>query len=492
MTESLLILFCYAIILYFSFHLSRKKVGEDSANEIDKKIMAGHKVSMIFMTPSVFNHWTWVTTIIGAAEASILYGISGTISYAFGASIAFAIMILVVVKFSNLMPEGVFITDFIHKRFSEKTRLLFYILSVSIVLYIQVEMAAGLGFVFNGLFGVSFKIVAILSVSFAIVFVAITGIRGILYNDLISFVLIVSIFIVILTTVLNKFDIGFVYERINTRIQSGSDFVPKDFFNVFATGGLRYFIAAIFIGLGQTTIDPSYYLKSHITKDRKTFLRSFIVGGILMFIPISMLSGYIFGITSVALGYDLSTSENDSVLIASQMMLDHFGPTMQILTGSLLLLIVITTIISSSMGILTLAALDIYPNKINPEGSEDDGIRFGKIFMTIIAGIGGLLTISLEKISLLTIDIFCGIVFTAAFSVILMGFVSKKKLGDFAAIAVILGAVSGFLVWILYSQNSFNYLYGILTSFAVPIIFLTLISIFIKDYFNFYSLNKYR
>jgi Na+/proline symporter len=152
-------------------------------------------------------------------------------------------------------------------------------------------------------------------------------------------------------------------------------------------------------------------------------------------------------------------------------------------------MIAISTIISSLMGILALSSMDICREIIEKEPSDGSRIRFGRLFTVIIGCIGSLLTISLEKISLLTIDTYCGILFSAAFSVILMGFLSKKRLGNLAVAAVILGAVFGFIIQLSMMYNPFNWFYAILASFFFPILFLAVCGCFIRDRFNFYSLK---
>ena len=142
------------------------------------------------IAPSIFTSWVWPTTIVGAAEAGIIYGVSGGLAYALGAGIGFIMLIVLLHRFHTLMPDTPFITSFIEKRFSKNARSAYMFLTVLIALYLIIEMSAGIGFVLSGLFSVSFKLVTFLTVMVAIVFVVKAGIRGMLYNDFLNFFMI--------------------------------------------------------------------------------------------------------------------------------------------------------------------------------------------------------------------------------------------------------------------------------------------------------------
>jgi Na+/proline symporter len=491
MIKAVLIIAVYVFILMLVIRLYRRGRSPGDKNSLTQFILAGKNVSSVFLTPSVFTQWVWVTTIIGAAEAGILYGVSGIIAYNLGAVIAFIILILLISKLYKLVPDGIFINDFIKDRFSGNAKILFDALSVGIVIYMQIEMAAGLGFVYNGLFGMPFQAVVIVSVGISVAFIVLVGTRGMLMSEALSFVVIEALFLVTVFTVIGKFDLAFLYERLGESSAQAAATEPMNYLAFYTEGGFKYFIAAIFIALAQITIEPGYYLKAKIAKSRKDFTRSFVIGGVFLFIPIGALSGVVFGLTALALDFDLHSVDNSSVMISSKMILEHFGAPLQIVVGALVLVIAISKLISTSAGLMSVASIDIYDNITSGAVSERDRISFGKIFTVVIGSISGLLAISLEKISLLTIDIFCGIMFSAAFSVIIVGFFSRKKLGNFAIFATVLGAAAGFITWVFMFGDESNWFYGVLMSFAVPIVFLGVVSLFIRDRFNFRSFNRY-
>jgi Na+/proline symporter len=442
---SISIVILYVLIL-LTIHLVLRKRIEHT---LDSFVFTGNNVGTALLAPSVFVAWIWPTSIIGAAEAGIAYGVSGGIAYAFGAGIAFFFMIIIIHRFHSLMPDQPFVSEFIRKRFSAEANTVYLFLMVLISIYLIVEMAAGIGFVFSGLFGVSFKMVTFSIVAFSIIFIVRNGIKGVLINDCINSILILVGFGVIVGLIFMKFDpetlrLGLLDVQNNPE---NNNYNPE-ILNYFALGGIRYFVAAIVVGLAQTCFDPAYNLRAFIAKDEKTFLRSFFIGGVLLFCPVALLSSIVLGHSLLVLNIELSEVINLSTIIASKIFIDLLPIWASVLFAFVMLCITMTTISSSLVGILSLASYNIYPTLLKSKTQDEKQILFGRVFTIIIGLICALIAISLEKISLLTLDTFCGILFAAPCSVLIMGLLSKKKLGRLSVTAIFIGATSGFCFWI--------------------------------------------
>lgn len=480
-----LIIVGYAGILAL-VHLGIKHQG-DGFNEI---IFMGKKVPCYLLAPSIFCSWVWPTSIIGAAEAGIRYGLSGGIAYALGAGIGFAMLTLIIVRFQRLMPNTPFISEFIGKRFSPRTKTIFFILITAIAIYIIVEMSVGIGFVLSGLFGISFKIVTFLSVVIAMIFILTTGIRGLIYNDLINFFIIAILFGTVATLVLHKFDVDFIYQGLlEVKTNPANSNYNPEVFNYFAAGGVRYFISAIIVGFAQTCVDPSYSLRAHIALNEKSFVKSFVLGGVILFMPAAALSSIVLGYTALALNFELGEHVNLSIILSSKMFLDQFPLWISIIFAFAMFAITMTTILSSLMGLLGISSTNIYTERFNPKASNKEKLIFGRTFTASIGLICALIGISLENVSLLTLDTFCGILFAAPAGVLLVGLFSKKKFGDYSLFAISLGAVSGFILWLRYIESGTSWFYGTLLSFFAPIVFLWLVGLIKKEQFNMHSLK---
>mgnify|MGYP001317838657 FL=1 len=243
------------------------------------------------------------------------------------------------------------------------------------------------------------------------------------------------------------------------------------------------------MGFAQTCIDPAYSLRAYIAPDEKSFVRSFILGGVVLFMPVAMISSVILGYTVLALNFELDGIINLSTVISSKMFLEQFPLWVSALFAFMMFAITMTTILSSLMGIMGIAAFDIYTERIVSRAEEKGKLIFGRVFTVLIGLICALIGISLEKISLLTLDTFCGILFAAPCGVLVMGLLSRKPFGNLSVIAIILGAGAGFFVWLLLADSKSDWFFGTLLSFCGPMLFLWVAGKFTKQKFNMISLR---
>ena len=480
-----LIIAGYAGILTLVHFKSKQNKGS-----LTEMIFMEKKVPCYLLAPSIFCSWVWATTIIGAAEAGIRYGISGGMAYALGAGIGFAMLTVVMVRFQRLMPDTPFITEFIGKRFTARTKIVYLILVTLIAVYIIVEMSAGIGFVLSGLFGISFKMVSFFSVMVALVFILTSGIRGLLYNDLVNFFIISVLFCSVIALVLYKYNPEFIYlGLLDVKINPGNINYNPEVFNYFAAGGIRYFVSAIIVGFAQTCIDPSYSLRAHIALNEMTFVKAFVMGGIVLFMPAAILSSIVLGYTALALQFELGADINLSIVLSSKMFLEQFPLWVSIIFAFAMFAITMTTILSSLMGLYGISAANIYHDNFKPGADGREKLIFGKTFTASIGLICALIGISLENVSLLTLDIFCGILFAAPAGVLLVGLFSKKKFGDHSLFAICLGAGLGLALWLRYIESETIWLYSTLLSFVCPVVFLWLTGLFETENYNMSSLK---
>lgn len=475
------------MLLVFIYHFSK---AEQSAHDINSYIFFGGSAPSFLIAPSIFTSWVWPTTIVGAAEAGIIYGVSGGLAYALGAGIGFIMLIVLLHRFHTLMPDTPFITSFIEKRFSKNARSAYMFLTVLIALYLIIEMSAGIGFVLSGLFSVSFKLVTFLTVMVAIVFVVKAGIRGMLYNDFLNFFMITISLGVLVFIIIDKFSIHFIYDSLkDVALNRSNQNHNPSILNLATLGGTRYFIIATIVGIAQTIIDPSYAIRAKIAVTEKAFIKSFLLGGVFLFMPVAIISSTILGFTMLTSNPNISDYVNLSTLISSEIFIEQFPVLVSVLFAFLMYAVTMTTIISSLMGILGISTVNFYRESINSEGDERKKIIFGKTFTVSIGFMCALIGISLEKISLLTLDNFCGILFAAPCSVLIMGLLGKKDYGSSPLIALSLGLFCGFSFWFINMDVQTNWFYGTLISFFLPILILLLWGIIRNRKFNFTSLK---
>lgn len=456
---------------------------------IEEYLFAGNNVPFGLLAPSIFTSWLWVTSIVGAGEAGFRFGISGGLSYSLGAGLAFAIFVPILIKIKRMMPGGMTVIDFVGERFTPFLKDVYYVFAILVVIYVIVEQSAGIALVFNGLFHVSFKKIAFITVILCSCYAVWKGMRGVLYNELINFFVISVGILLFAFIILHRFNIETLYDGLRSVSHDplNSNYNPQAM-NLLSKSGLMYAFSAVLIGLGQILVDPAYYMKAYIARDEKTIIRAFLAGGVLYWMPAAIISSFIIGYVTLSQNIDLSQAVNLSIDISTYVLTTNFGWEIEVIFAVLIFCIGCTSIIHCLIGVQSLYTLDFYKNKINNAATEDEKVKFGKIVMLLIALLCALISISLEKISLLTIDTFSGIFFAAPCGVILVGIVSKKVLGNTAWISIAIGIIAGFAAWIRIPDKELDYFFGIAFSFFIPLVFLSIISMLSQGNFNFKKL----
>ncbi len=379
---------------------------------IHEYLFAGKRVPFGLLAPSIFTSWIWVTSIVGSGEAGFLFGISGGLSYSLGAGIAFAFFTLMVIKIKRMMPEGMTVIDFVGVRFSQRLKDVYYIFAILVIIYVIIEQSAGIALVFNGLFHVSFKKIAFITVMLCGCYVVWKGMRGVLFNELVNFFLISIGILLFAFIILQRYDILTLYQGLNSvaNDSSNKNYNPQAM-NLLSKSGMMYAFSAVLIALGQILVDPAYYMKAYIAKDEKTIIRSFLVGGVIYWMPVAVISSFVIGYVTLSQNIDLSQALNLSIDLSTNVLTNYFGIETEVLFAFLVFCIGCTSIIHCLIGVQCLYTLDFYKNKINPSATDKEKIKFGKIITLLIALLCALISISLEKVSLLTIDVFSGIFF---------------------------------------------------------------------------------
>jgi len=488
-----LLILAYVIVLLILFCVLKRKYRSEEQSILNY-ILAGKKVPVWLLTTSVFSAWIWVTTIIGSAEACVLYGLTGAIGYSVGASISFLVFIAVILFMQKLMPESTSFLEFMGERYTKGVKDLYYVFAVLTTVYVAIEQAAGISFVLNGFFDTSYKKIAFLSVLIAIVFVVLAGMKGILMNEFVSAVIILIGFGIFIFSVFQGFNMTELKQGLMD-VQNNPSNVNynPDVLNIASVTGIRYSIMAVVIAFGQILFDPAYYLKASIAKSPQAARKAFLIGGILIWCPVGLVSAFTLGFLSISMKIDFSESLNISADIPTKLIIPYLGEPMVLLFSFVIICIGITTINHYLIGIQAIFTIDYYKNKVKKDAGESEKIKFGKVVVILVGIFCALIAISLEDISLLTIDMFCGVFFAAPCGALFAGLLSKKTYRGIPIISIFLGLVSGFYVWVfLISDNNWAWFWGIMASFFVPMLFLVLCSFFIKTDYNFARLRFWR
>ena len=123
------------------------------------------------------------------------------------------------------------------------------------------------------------------------------------------------------------------------------------------------------------------------------------------------------------------------------------------------------------IGFLGVFSMDLYETVNGSNGTDRDKIVFGRILIVAMGLFCASMTIALENISLLTIDVFCAIFFAAPCVPLLIGIISQRNFGKLPVISVVAGIIGGLIVWMSASGGiSENQFAGMGASLLIPLI----------------------
>jgi len=485
-----LILLSLGVLLFFiaSYAIKRHPI-----KNINNFVIAGRYISFGFLASSVLVAWTWTTTIMGAAEAGMWYGISGGISYSLGASIPFLLFVPLVLRLKRIMPNAVTYTEFVGERYGRVTKDIYFVFAVLVVLYVFIEQLVGIGLVFNNVFGIPFKITVFTVAMIVTSYITKGGIRGAFHNNVVHFFIICTLLGVIFFYVAKYIDIKMIYEGlIDTATNSGSTNYNPSILMLNSISGFKYGVIAIVVAFGQVLLDQGYYSIAMSSVDRKSLIWGFLVGAVFAWMPISIISANLFGHTAIALKLSPGHGINTTTDIATYILAAYCGPAASIIFAIMIFSIGVSTGGNCLVGLQALFAVDYYSSKLKPDANDDEKIRFGRIITVCIGSLCALIAISLEGISLLKIDMFSGIFFAAPCGALIAGLYSKKVNEKIAVMSIFAGLLSGIGIWVYFGDLNESWFYGCMISLLVPVIIIIVVSFFSKGQFNFAKLRYYK
>ena len=416
-------IFAGCILLLAGIYLTARK-GIDTHN-IQSMIFGGKTAGPMGLTFSVFAAWMWTTSVFGSAETYALYGVWGPISYVAGACIAFAGLIGVLVLIRKHYPTVVTWLEFIQIRFGRRTKLWFYLFAVIAPAYVLVEQGVGIAYVLETFYGCSFRSISFFSVILATGFVFFGGMKSVIAEEKIASLIIIAGFLAGAVWVIRSGDIAqfrdmpFTMEGVSLSGRIG-------------TSAITYFIVAIVIAFGQIVFDPAYYIKAQLARSTKEMAIGFTLGGIVIWGGITVLASLYMG---------------HAAMVQSSDVTDLFHGPAKAIFSFIIIIIGMSTIAHFMIGFLGAFSIDLYRTVVKPEGTDKERIVFGRIMIVAVGLSCASITIALENISLLTIDVFCAIFFAAPCVPMLIGFLSQRNFGKLPIIATVAGTIGGIALW---------------------------------------------
>lgn len=460
---------------------------------VDDFVAAGRSIPYALIAASVMVSWVWTTTIMGAAEAGMWYGVSGGFNYSWGACVPFFVFIPLVMHLRKTMPKATTFTEFVEQRYGTLVSRVFFVFGIGVILYVFTEQGVGIGIAFNSIFGIPYAVGAFIPIAIVTVYIAKAGLRGSIFNDVIQFFIIAIIFLITIPLILRAIGIDGLYNGLMDVVTNPNNVNHNpEALSMTSAAGLRYGITAVVIAMGQVLLDQGYYSKAISTVSSKSLLKAYVIGTLFAWAPIPILSGNVFGTSVLALGVGEGAGIDLTSQAAPYMLNFIYGTGL----GSVMFVLMIfmagmTTGGNCLAGAQALFTVDFYKRIINKNATEKQQMSFGRK-ITIALGICvGIAAVLLEGVSLLKLDIFSGIIFAAPTSAFIAGMYWKKTSPVIALISMFAGLAAGLTAWFTIADPDMNWFVGNMLALFLPAVIVILGSPFSKFSFDFTKLKNY-
>lgn len=490
MTGYLIIAVFAVVCLTVSSLVARKYSGDG----VDEFVAAGRKVPFGLVTASVMVSWIWTITVIGSAEAGYNYGISGGVNYAWGAAVPFFVFIPLVLTLRKKMPKCTTFVEFIKARYGEKVSFIFIIFALALTFYILLSQGVGMGVVFSALFGMPYKFAAAIPLIIIALYTARAGLRGSIVNDVIMFFLIALIFLITVPIVLSTLGVDTIYNGLkDVATNSSNANYNKDALNMFSSTGFRYGIVSMVVCLGQVLLDQGYYSKAVATVSTKSLLFAYIVGTVVAWVPIPIISSVVFGSSALGLGASVAGGQLGTTSdVAPYIMQLVFGGGIGTVMFALMIFMTgLTTGGDILAGAQAICTVDIYKKYVKKDATEQQQTRFGRFMTIVIGAVMALVVMLLEGRSILALDIFSGIIFAAPCAAFVAGLIWDKVSTKVALASIFIGMATGLVAYFMIPDDNINYFIGNVCSLLVPVLVIMIGSLFTRERFDFEELKNY-
>ena len=419
-----LLIFICLFFAFFGIFYSKK------FQDLNNYLTANRSVGLFSLTTSLTASALGAWILFGPVSASTWGGIGSIIGYSLGTAFPMLLLIFLGKKIRKEFPNGSTLVEFLRKKFGKS---LFKLILLMMIFYMFIFLCAevtAISVLINYISGTPLWLTALIVLLTTLTYTLYGGLRASLFTDNIQMIfililLIVSFFIIKGFT-LDQFSFGFVKVR-NPHLISAS-YIPG------YTAGFTFFIAVAATNLfHQGNWQRVYAAKNFITLKRSLIVSFFII------IPIVFYMGFI-GMVAFSIDpnirpdlgfFSLLLKENSTLL---SLIVLTLGLTLTIST--------VDTLINAISSLIVVDGKAVF--KFNKK-MKIDYLKFSKYLILMLSLISFVIASKGFDILYLFLlaDLFC-----CAFVVtIFYSFFDKKINEKIAYFSIIIGLISGFLLF---------------------------------------------
>ena len=435
----ILIVLTSVIFLIIGIVYSKKYQG------INNYLVANRSVGIFSLTTSLVASALGAWILFGPASAATWGGIGAVIGYALGTAFPLFILIYLGKKFRKSYPKGKTLIEVIRLRFGSKLFKLILFLSIFYMSIFLIAEVTAVSILVNYISGTDLWITALIVIVSSLIYTLYGGLRASIFTDNIQFIVLILLLLIGFSYIisLNYNDFNFEFIKTNKPNLLSSNYLPN------FTAGLTFFIAVAATNL----FHQGNWQRVYAAKNNDVLTKSLIFSFIII-IPIVFFMGF-SGL--------VAASENSSVipdlaffslLLKEQSV--YLSITILVLAISLTISS-IDTLINAISSLIIVDGNKVVEVKVNYLKVSKQIIVLLSIITFFIASKG----LSILYLFLLA-DLFC----CAAVLTVFYSFYSKSINEKNAYISIIIGLISGILLF-----PSLDFSKSILVGIIFPIDF---------------------
>ncbi len=422
-STSLILLISISLIFTFlGIVYSKKYQGLNNYLTANRNI--GFFPLSISLVASALGAWI----LFGPASAATWGGIGAVIGYALGTAFPMIFLIFLGKKIRNEFPKGSTFIEFLRKRFSKSLFKLILLISIFYMFIFLCAEVTAVATLINYVSGIELWITALITLTTTLVYTLYGGLRASIFTDTIQMIVILVLLIIsfiYLTSFMgDQFSFSFINEK-NSHLLS-TNYIPN------YTSGLTFFIAVAATNL----FHQGNWQRVYAAKNNDVLKKSLIFA-FLLIIPIVFFMGF-NGL--VAISIDSSVKPDLAFFFLLLKDQTEFLSIIIVILGLSLTVSTIDTLINA------ISSLIVVDGQATFNFSKNTNyLKFSKFFIVVLSIIA--LIVASKGFSILYLFLLADLFCCAFVITIFYSFYNKRINEKIAYFSIILGLISGFLLF---------------------------------------------
>lgn len=381
--DTLIVAFYLIGLFAWAIHVGLKETSEDF-------LVLSRRAPFILVTFSIISSWVGVGTTVATAASGYDTGISLGFTAAAGGCVGVIVAALFAPRLKAFGDrfQAHTIGDFFEIRYSRNSRLIASALILIIYTMLTAAQFVGLTMLLHVWTGLQFNLLVWFAAISTIIYTAFAGIKSDFYTDIIHFcVMIVVIFMILLPVTIHNVGGWQAFGRL-----------PPSYFNVFAYGGLSFFIGGLIFGVGSIFVTMEIWQRVYASSTGSG-ARKALLFSVLIIIGFYLVSA-VLGMAAHLINPNLP--DRDQALF--------FLMARNLPTGILglgiagFMAVFISTVNSTIMVASATMTKDFYKGIFNRQADGHEILRFGRISTFICGLLGLIVAILYPNLVILTIN----------------------------------------------------------------------------------------